>query len=293
MEPIALPNTTEVRRLQLRSRRLVTGNLLGQYRSAFRGSGLVFSDLREYQPGDDVKHIHWKASARSGKVFIKSYEEERQLRVILAVDTSASMRATLGVQSFAKAIEFCSLIGSLTQRGNDLLGMLLFSSAPELWLPPKSGAKRFSRILAALLNPNSAQPASSTDLNSSLDLLATTVRRASIIFVLSDFECPDFSPSLKRLCARHDVILTQLQPSPTTLPSAGLVIFRDAESGELRTVDTSSKRVRAAWIKTLMDRQDAVKRLAERCHADHIVVSDSAAQPLIELMRDRVRRVAR
>jgi uncharacterized protein (DUF58 family) len=271
----------------------VTGDLLGQYRSAFRGSGLVFSDLREYQPGDDVKHIHWKATARSGKVFIKSYEEERQLRVILAVDTSASMRAKLGIQSFAKAIEFCSLIGSLTQRGNDLLGMLLFSSAPELWLPPKSGAKRFSRILAALLNPSPTQSASSTDLSSSLDLLTTAVRKSGIIFILSDFECPDFSAALKRLSARHDVVLTQLQASPTTLPSAGLVVFRDAESGELRTVDTSSNKVRTAWIKTLAERRAAIKQLATRCHADHIVVSDNTAQPLIDLMRERVRRVSR
>jgi uncharacterized protein (DUF58 family) len=287
---VALPN--ELKRIQLRSRRLVTGDLLGQYRSAFRGSGLIFSDLREYQPGDDIKKIHWKATARTGTVYVKSYEEDRQLRVLLAVDTSASMRAAFGHESFAKALEFCALVGSLTQRGNDLLGLLTFADSPGVFLPPKAGPKRFSTILSTLLQ-NSEIPAANTNIAAALDHLAMLVRRTSIIFVLSDFECPDYTAALSKLSARHDVVLVQIQPPDSKLLSAGLVTFRDAESGEVCVVDTTSRTVQMAWREALAKRRAHVRQIAQQSGADHIVVHESSAQPLITLMKERVKRVSR
>lgn len=287
---VALPN--ELKRIKLRSRRLVTGDLLGQYRSAFRGSGLIFSDLREYQPGDDIKQIHWKATARTGTVYVKSYEEDRQLRVLLAVDTSASMRAAFGHESFSKALEFCALVGSLTQRGNDLLGLFTFAENPGILLPPKAGPKRFSTILSTLLQ-NSGADASATNLADALDYLAMAVRRTSIIFILSDFECPDYTESLSRLSARHDVVLVQIQPPDSKLLSAGLVTFRDAESGALSVVDTSSRAVQKAWSDALARRRIQVRQVAQQAGADHIVLHESTAQPLITLMKERVKRVAR
>jgi len=282
---------TELRRVQLRSRKLVTGDLLGQYRSAFRGTGLVYSDLREYQPGDDVKHIHWKATARTGVAFVKSYDEERQLRVLLAVDISSSMLASLGFQSSAKALEFCSLVGSLTQRGNDLLGLFLFADQPISLLPPKAGPKRFSRVLSTLLS----EPPRGTNTNMAAALrhLNLTVRKPSIIFLVSDFACPSFEDALAPLAARHDVVLVQLQPPASALPRAGIVSFRDAESGSIVDLDTSSRAVQAALGKALEGERTRLKDLAERFGAGHIVISDSSAQPLIQLMRERVRRVAR
>jgi uncharacterized protein (DUF58 family) len=282
----------ELKRLQLRSRKLVTGDLLGQYRSAFRGSGLVFSDLRQYQPGDDIKHIHWKATARTGTVFVKSYEEERQLRVLLAVDTSPSMRATLGQQAYSKALEFCSLIGSLTQSGNDLLGLFLFADKPGEFIEPSARPKRFSRILSALLNTQT-EGSSATDLNGALDQLALTLRKPSIVFILSDFECADFRSGLKKIVMRHDVVLVQMQPDLASLPTVGLVTFRDAESGELCLVDTGSKAVQRAWGDALKAQRDSVSEAARSCGADHIVITDNAARPLIELMRERVHRISR
>lgn len=292
MEHVPLSLPTELRRLQLRSRRLVTGDLLGQYRSAFRGSGLVFSDLREYQPGDEVKQIHWKATARTGTVFVKSFEEDRQLRVLIAVDVSASMQASFGHQSRSKAIEFCALIGSLTQRGNDLLGLLTFADNPGTYLEPKAGPRRFSRLLSALLkDPETLS--TKTDVAVALDHLGSTLRRSSIIFVVSDFECDDFSQSLSKLTARHDVILVQIQPPESGLLSAGIVTFRDAESGATCVVDTSSKRVQAAWASALTSSSHRIAEMARQGSADHIVVRDNAAQPLISLMRERVKRVSR
>jgi uncharacterized protein (DUF58 family) len=291
MFPNATTSNTEIRRIQLRTNRLITGDLLGQYRSAFRGTGLIYSELREYQPGDDVKHIHWKATARTGTAFVKSYEEDRQLRILLAVDVSASMRTSVGFQPFQKAIEFCSLIGALSQRGNDLLGLLTFADKPLSFLPPKAGARRFSRVLSSLMSE--APQASDTRMDLALEHLALTVRKPSIIFVISDFACSDFSERLGILAARHDVILVQLQQSEDSIPNAGVVSFRDAETGQLVAVDTGDSRVRDAWRKALIGERESLRERAERAGAAHIVVHDRAAPPLVLLMRERVKRVAR
>lgn len=290
--PSPTPNLpAELKRIQLRSRRLVTGDLLGQYRSAFRGSGLIYSDLREYQPGDDVKHIHWKATARTGTAFVKSYEEDRQLRVVLAVDVSASMRATVGYQAFSKALDFCSLIGALTQRGNDLLGLLLFADTPLSYLPPKAGPKRFSRILSSILSET--QRPTGTDIGKALNHLSLSVRKSSIIFVISDFVGGDYKEELRRLSARHDVILVHIQPPPSSIPSVGLMTFRDAESGEVVTVDTASPAVHRGWLKALDENRETLRATAREAGAAHIVIHEHAATPLVQLMRERVKRVGR
>ena len=283
--------TSEVRRIQLRSRRLVTGDLMGQYRSAFRGTGLVFTDIREYQPGDDVKHIHWKATARTGKVFVKSYEEDRQLRVLLAVDASASMRALDSKASFGKALEFTSLIGALTQGGNDLLGLSLFGKETLSYLPPKSGAKRIQQILSALMGADSSHLG--TDIGAGLKQISLTLRKPSIVFVLSDFFSTDFHDELRSLSAVHDVILVQLESALGKIEDCGLVSFVDAESGEHVVVATYAKSVRDGWEAALQSRRIALHDVARRNGADHIVISENTMQPLLSLMKERARRIAR
>lgn len=283
--------SSEVRRIQLRSRRLVTGDLMGQYRSAFRGTGLVFTDIREYQPGDDVKHIHWKATARTGKVFVKSYEEDRQLRVLLAVDASASMRAVDSVSAFNKALEFTSLIGALTAGGNDLLGLSLFGTETLSYLPPKSGAKRIQQIISALMGVDSKSMG--TDIGAGLQQLSLALRKPSIVFVLSDFFSADFQEELRTLSAIHDVILVQLESSLGAVDACGLVSFVDSESGARAVVDTSSKAVRAAWAESLQSRRRSIHEVAQRAGADHIVISDNTLKPLLGLMKERSRRISR
>jgi uncharacterized protein (DUF58 family) len=264
---------------------------MGQYRSAFRGTGLVFTDIREYQPGDDVKHIHWKATARTGKVFVKSYEEDRQLRVLLAVDASASMRALDSKASFNKALEFTSLIGALTHGGNDLLGLSLFGKETLSYLPPKSGAKRLQQILSALMGADSSHLG--TDIGAGLAQISLALRKPSIVFVLSDFFSTDFDDELRTLAAVHDVILVQLESALGRVEDCGLVSFLDAESGERIVVDTSATSVRDAWEATLLSRRAALHEVAQRNGADHIVVSESTMQPLLRLMKERARRISR
>ena len=289
--PLTIPRTAELRRIQLRSRRLVTGDLMGQYRSAFRGTGLVFTDIREYQPGDDVKHIHWKATARTGKVFVKSYEEDRQLRVLVAVDMSASMRALNQHSGYMKALEFVATVGALAQRGNDLIGLSLFADKPLTYLQPKSGAKRTHQILATLMNEQGSYQ--STDLAAALREISLTLRKPSIIFVLSDFLCPGFETELRTLSTIHDVVLVQIESPLTQGDELGLVTFTDAETGEQVVVDTSSEMVRQKWNEALEAQRLRLRETAQSCRADHIVISDSVIRPLVRLMRERTRRTAR
>ena len=288
---LSIPRSSELRRIQLRSRRLVTGDLLGQYRSAFRGTGLVFTDIREYQPGDDVKHIHWKATARTGKVFVKSYEEDRQLRVLLAVDMSASMRALNQQSAYAKALEFAATVGALTQRGNDLFGLSLFADKPLTYLHPKSGSKRTQQILSSLMNEQGTY--TTTDLAAALQHISVTLRKPSIIFVLSDFLCPAFEAELKTLSTIHDVVLVQIESPLEKTAELGLVTFTDAESGEQVVVDTSNPLVREKWSEALEAQRLAIRETAQACRADHIVITDSVIRPLVRLMRERVRRSQR
>lgn len=288
---LSIPRTAELRRIQLRSRRLVTGDLLGQYRSAFRGTGLVFTDIREYQPGDDVKHIHWKATARTGKVFVKSYEEDRQLRVLLAVDMSASMRALNQRSAYTKALEFAATVGALAQRGNDLFGLSLFADKPLTYLHPKSGAKRTQQILSSLMTEQGDYH--TTDLAAALHHISLTLRKPSIIFVLSDFLCPPFEAELKTLSMLHDVVLVQIESSLEQSEELGLVTFTDAETGQQVVVDTSNHTVRQKWAEALEAQRLALKDTAQACRADHIVISDSVIRPLVRLMRERVRRIQR
>lgn len=283
-----VPSTTELKRITLRSRRLVTGDLLGQYRSAFRGTGLVYTDIRAYQPGDDVKHIHWKATARTGTVFVKSYEEDRQLRVLLAVDTSTSMRAPQANEAFAKALEFSSLVGALTQRGNDQLGLLRFGASVEGFLPPKSGRRRSSQVLSQLLAPTPQSVR--TDIAGALHHLAGVLRKPSVVFLLSDFFAQPFRPELKTLCTRHDVVLVHIQTPLETLDRLGLVLFNDAETGQRVMVDTSSSMVRRRWRQLADSNRAEVGDLARSCGAEHILVTDSASRPLVRLMRERAAR---
>jgi uncharacterized protein (DUF58 family) len=281
-----------IKRLELRSSKLVSGNLLGRYRSAFRGSGMEYADLREYNPGDDVKHIHWKATARSTSAFVKSFREERQLRVLLAVDTSASMRLPAQGRSWSLAVEFCSLIGALTLRSNDLFGLMTFSDSIESYTPTRSGSKAYSQALATLL-ASPTTPRAGTNLSSVLTYLSDTVRKATVIFIVSDF-ATQYSPEVLRKAAnRHDIILVQMQPPIPPEKSIGIINLIDPESGKVCKVDTSSKKTRAAWIKSINDHRQELAQVAAKEGAAHITIGNDILQPLQALMNLRSKRIAR
>lgn len=212
-------------------RRGVRGELLGQYRSAFRGSGLVFSDLREYQPGDDVKHIHWKVTARSGHVFVKSYEEERQLTLIVALDSSNSTLCGEHTSTFKKALEFSALIALLGEDNKDKVGLCVFSNKIERFIPPAHSRGQLQRIIATLIDPPRGEK--QTDIRVPLAFLRQQIRRPAILFLVSDFYSPPYERELQTVARRHDVVCVLLDDTvEKAFPNAGIVEFADAETGE-------------------------------------------------------------
>ncbi|MBX7137494.1 MAG: DUF58 domain-containing protein [Oligoflexia bacterium] len=287
LNPALIP---ELRRIELRTRRVVSTDLIGHYRSAFRGSGLVFSELREYQPGDDVRHINWRATARTGRVYVKSFEEERHLNIILALDISASTAFGPARSRQERAREFAALLAVLASRSGDSLGLALFSDKIDLLLPPASRRFQLYRVLYELLNEHGFQDR--TDLAASLQALHGKLRRRSVIFLISDFLSPDFESELLTLAFRHDVILVLPEdPAEHQLPAAGLVRLRDPESGEIVLVDSSSPALRAELQSAYTKRLRELQELCDRADCDLLRVQTSPLAPLAELMRKRSARM--
>lgn len=281
----ALP-PADGRRLQLHSIRSVTTDLVGQYKSAFRGSGLVFSDLREYQPGDDVKHIHWRATARSGTVYVKSYEQDRQLSVLLAVDISSSVLRGMGGSTLRRELEFLALVSNLTLRGNDLLGVLTFTDSVQSYLPPRSGRTHYRRAIGSLVK--TALAGGHTEVSVALNHVAYTLRRPSVVFVLSDFFCGPFDLALRKAAERHDVVLVVVDvPNISSLPNVGLVELTDSESGDEVLFDTASRRGKAGLADYMRTRRDRILEVARSTGVDCIELKESAFEPLARLMQER------
>ncbi len=286
----------ELKRIELVTRRRIDTDLLGRYRSAFRGSGLLFSDLREYQPGDDVKHIHWRVTARTGRTFVKSYEEDRHLQVLVAVDISKST----GCGAFdgdrfrsaqQRASEFAGLLTLLGMKSQDSVGLLLFSDQVHSFLPPKRSRMQTRLLLLELMRTRNL-PAQ-TDLRKPLEHLRAHARRGAIIFIVSDFYSPPFESELKALAFSHDVVLVHLaDPNPQYLPKSGLVEMRDAEGTGTVLIDASSSRFRDLLLKQRSARSQLVSELAKRSGADYLMLGDgSPLRPLRELMERRSRRM--
>ncbi len=285
----------EAKRVELVTRRKIDTGLVGNYRSAFRGSGLLFADVREYQPGDDVKHIHWKVSARTGKVFVKSYEEDRQLRILLALDISSSTAAgAFNASAFRsrqqRAIECASLLTLLAAKSDDAVGLALFSNRVEEYIPPRKKRLQTQSILLSLMRKRGLTPA--TDIKAVLSHLHKQERRPLVLFVISDFYSAPFEQELRSLSFKHDVILTLIdQAADQDLVDCGIVEFEDAESGKRTLIDTSNPNCRSAIRKLSESRVQALKAMCERCSVDLLRIRDNPIGPLAELMRLRTSRL--
>lgn len=243
--------TSELRRIRVFSKRFVESELQGNYRTKFKGSGLIFSDLREYQPGDDVKHIHWKVTARTKRPFVKTYEEERQLSVLLAIDESSSMSSGISASRNKRLRLFSGLVATLARKNGDLLGFLTFGKIIHDFVKPSGARSSYQRIWKLLLESRPFHEA--TDLNAPLQFMSKQLRKHSVVFLCSDFVSPVFEESLKRLSVSHDVVCVYLKEDwSAALPRGGLVEFEDPESGRRRILDTSSRKVR----RSLEDREE-------------------------------------
>lgn len=280
--------SAELRRITLRTKRSIDADLIGEYRSTFRGSGLNFSELREYAPGDDIKHIDWRSSARSGKTFVKSFEEERQLTVMLAVDTSSSTAAGIAGSMHQRALTFSSLLATLAAINGDLCGLMLFSSTVDLLIKPSNKKTQSQRIMRAL---SESTAAAATDIDGALKHLLTQMRKRSILFVLSDFYSPPFERSLTSSSRHHDTILVAPQFALTQIiPERGIVQVRDPESGSMMQIDAGNAKVRRALEERLSERRRELEQLARRTQCELLMLGDDPLAPLVQLMHRRHKR---
>ncbi|HEX2204297.1 MAG TPA: DUF58 domain-containing protein [Longimicrobium sp.] len=293
----ALPDVLgQVRRVELRTRGLVSSRFSGEYHSVFKGQGIEFVEVREYLPGDDVRAIDWNVSARTGETFVKKYVEERELTVLLAVDLSGSQRfGTRGRFKSDMVAEVAASLAMSAVRNNDRVGLLVFTDRVELFVPPRKGRRHVLRILRDLL---SFRPAGvGTDLAVALEYAVRVLRSRSIVFLVSDFQgaaSRAFEKALAVAAHRHDLVPVVLaDPAEAELPDAGLLQVRDPESGALVAVDSGSERVRERYAEAVREERAALKRSFRRLGLDEIALSTDqpTSTAILSFFRRRERRL--
>ncbi len=264
----------KVRKIEIKTRGLSQNIFAGQYHSAFKGRGMVFSEVREYQYGDDVRDIDWNVTARFHKPFVKVFEEERELTVMLLCDVSGSL--DFGTQKVNKrdmATEIAATLAFSAIQNNDKIGVVFFSDKIEKYIPPKKGRKHILYIIREMLD---FQPESKkTDVKMAIEFLTQVMKRRCTAFILSDFYArSDFDNALTICNRKHDVAAIQIYDQRAReLPAVGLMTVRDAETGHEMVIDTSSKRLRMAHTAYWMGRQAQLRQTFSRSNVDHISIA--------------------
>jgi uncharacterized protein (DUF58 family) len=283
----------KIRHLELKTRGMVETAFAGQYRSIFKGRGMNFEEVREYQPGDEVRTIDWNVTARYGEPFVKKFTEERELTVMLLVDVSAS--GNFGSVELSKrelAAEVACLFAFSAIRNSDKVGLILFSDHVELFIAPKKGRAHILRLIREILffEPKGR----GTDPADALNFLNQVVHRRSVVFLISDFQTPEFSKELSVTSRRHDLIAVPIiDPREEELPSVGRLTLEDAETGEQIEINTSDASVRLAFVTAVQERQVARLREFRRRRVDTISLrtNEDYVPALRAFFRNRERRL--
>jgi len=285
----------KVRQIEIRTNRTVDSILGGEYHSAFKGRGMEFEEVREYQPGDEVRTIDWNVTARAGTPFVKTYREERELTVFTLVDVSPSEHFGSGQQQKNElAAEFSALIAFSAIRNGDKFGLILFSDQVEMYIPPKKGKKHVLRVIRELLT---FEPRSrGTDISEALQFLARVQRRRATVFLISDFISSDFEKDLSAVRAKHDLIAVRTSDQrEVQLPDAGLIALEDSETGEIVVVDSRSAKIRRLFETQAHEersRQDNLMRSLEVDELD-ITTGEDYVQSLSSFFRQREKKMYR
>jgi len=282
----------KVRRIEIRTNRLVSEVVAGEYQSVFRGRGVEFSEVREYQLGDDVRTIDWNVTARMRRPYVKRYVEERELTVMLLVDASGSLEFGTAQQMKGEVVaEIAALLAFSAIRNNDKVGLIIFTDRVESSLPPKKGRKHVLRLVRDLLyfRPRGR----GTNIAEPLELLRRVTRRRAVAFVLSDFRAVGYERALRLANRRHDVIaVTVTDPREEELPRLGLLALRDAETGRRLLLDSSQRTVREALSVAASARRQKLGRVFSQARVDHIDIRCDRpyVEPLIAFFAERARR---
>jgi uncharacterized protein (DUF58 family) len=280
-----------LRKIEITTNRLATEQLSGNYTSGFKGQGLAFREVRQYQPGDDVRTIDWNVSARMHEAYVKVFVEEREMTVMLVVDLSQSEQfGTRRASKAQLAAEVAALCAFSAIKHNDRVGLILATDQVEKIVPPKKGQKHVMRVVREILGAKPERVG--TDLSVALETLYHVARRRSVAFLLSDFYATGFERTLSLAAARHDLIPVMLvDPRDEKLPDVGLANFEDPETGDTVLVDTSDKRVRNYYRSRMRQQRETHIKLFRKLGLDHVIVRTD--QPYIKPLRDLFARRAR
>lgn len=262
-----------VRKIEIKTRGLSNNIFAGEYHSAFKGRGMAFSEVREYQYGDDVRDIDWNVTARLGKPYVKVFEEERELTVILMVDVSGSLDFGTQVQTKRQMVtEIAATLAFSAIQNNDKIGVIFFSDKIEKFIPPKKGRKHILFIIRELLT---FQPESSrTDIGKAVEFMTNAIKKRCTVFLMSDFfDGKDYKNSLTIANRRHDFVAVQVYDRRMTeLPDVGIIKMRDAETGNEIFVDTSSRAVRRAHHEWWIQVQSVLKDVFTKSNVDCVSI---------------------
>ncbi len=279
----------KVKQIEIVTRNIVEDVFSGEYHSIFKGLGMEFSEVREYQPGDDVRSIDWNVTARMGQPFIKKYVEERELTVVFLVDASASgMFGSADKLKNEFAAEICAVLAFSAIKNNDRVGLAVFTDEVEKVVVPKKGRKHVLRVIRELLFYRPRKRG--TSIREGMEYLLRLLKRKTVVFVVSDFLDTGFEKPLRSLARRHDVVLMRVtDPRELELPTVGLIRLEDAETGRRQLIDTSSRAVRerfAALTSLRRREQDALFK-ATRVDCIDLRVGNSYIEPLMAFFRKR------
>jgi uncharacterized protein (DUF58 family) len=281
-----------IRRIEIRARRLVANVFLGEYHSVFRGRGIEFSELRQYEPGDDVRAIDWNVTARMGVPYIKKYIEERELNVLLAVDVSASSSfGTTGTTKRELAADVAATLAFAAISNNDRVGLVAFSDRIELYVPPAKSRTHVLRIVRELLYLNPA--GSGTSIGGAMSFISRIAHRRAIVFVLSDFFDDGYQRELRATAARYEVLAFTLNdPREASMPDVGLLDIEDAETGARVLIDTSDARTRDEYAARASERRRSRRRALAAAGVDEVALhTDRSYVPaLLRAFQSRERR---
>ena len=282
----------KVRLIEIKTRHIVNNIFGGEYHSAFKGMGMEFAEVREYYPGDDIRAIDWNVTARTGKPFIKKYDEERELTVMLLVDVSAS--GFFGTGESLKSdimIELASILSFSAIKNNDKVGLLLFSDKIEEFIPPKKGKSHVLRVIREMIYHKAKDR--KTDISIALEHIQKVLKRKSIIFLLSDFWDDSYQQTMKLINKKHDLINIQiLDKAEIAIPKLGMVKFHDAETQKSAWIDTNNKQVQNITTKYIQNKNKIIKEFCKKNKIDFISIdtAEGYLNPLEQFFSTRMHR---
>jgi uncharacterized protein (DUF58 family) len=282
----------KVRKIEIKTKGLSNHIFAGEYHTVFKGKGMAFSEVREYQPGDDIRSIDWNVTARYNSPFVKVFEEEREMTVMLLIDVSAS--GNFGTQEQFKrelATELAAILAFSAIKNNDKVGVIFFTDKVEQFIPPKKGKSHILRIIREVL---AFEPTGKgTDIAGALEYFSAVIKKRSICFILSDFMSKEFDRPLKIASKKHDLVALRIHDTrEDTLPNVGLVPMQDAETEKMLFADTSSKKVRDNFAKNRTKATEKLRKLFPASGVDLIDITTGTdyVKPLINFFKTRGKR---